>query len=46
MTSLTNITVKIWRQEGPDTEGRFETHQIPEISDEASFLELLDILPW
>ena len=44
MTILTNITIRIWRQEGPDTEGRFETHQIPEISDEASFLELLDIL--
>ena len=44
MTTLTNITLKIWRQDGPDAQGRFETHQIPEISDEASFLELLDIL--
>jgi hypothetical protein len=41
--TLTNLTLKIWRQDGPDA-GRFETHQIPEISDEASFLELLDIL--
>ena len=41
---LTNITLKIWRQNGPDGEGRFEKHQIPEISDEASFLEMLDIL--
>ena len=44
MTTLTNLTLKIWRQDGPDAQGRFETHQIPEISDEASFLELLDIL--
>lgn len=42
--TLTNITLKIWRQNGPDGQGRFETHQIPEISDEASFLEMLDIL--
>ena len=44
MKTLTNLTLKIWRQDGPDAQGRFETHQIPEISDEASFLELLDIL--
>ena len=42
--TLTNITLKIWRQNGPDGQGRFETHQIPQISDEASFLEMLDIL--
>jgi succinate dehydrogenase / fumarate reductase, iron-sulfur subunit len=44
VSTLTNLTLKIWRQDGPDAPGRFETHQIPEISDEASFLELLDIL--
>ena len=44
MTALTNLTLKIWRHDGPDQQGRFESHQIPEISDEASFLELLDIL--
>ncbi len=44
MSNLTNITLKIWRQEGPDAQGRFETHQIPEISEEASLLEMLDIL--
>ncbi len=41
---LTHITLKIWRQEGPDTPGRFEQHVIDKISDEASFLEMLDIL--
>lgn len=44
MNTLTNITLKVWRQDGPDGQGRFETHHVPEISDEASFLELLDIL--
>jgi succinate dehydrogenase / fumarate reductase iron-sulfur subunit len=44
VSNLTNITLKIWRQAGPEAQGRFETHQIPEISDEASFLELLDLL--
>ena len=39
-----NLTLKIWRQEGPTTPGRFETHHVDEVSDEASFLELLDIL--
>jgi succinate dehydrogenase / fumarate reductase iron-sulfur subunit len=42
--TLTNITLRIWRQRGPADAGRFETYAIPEISDEASFLEMLDIL--
>ncbi|NND75918.1 MAG: succinate dehydrogenase/fumarate reductase iron-sulfur subunit [Ilumatobacter sp.] len=44
MSTLTNITLKIWRQDGPDAQGRFETHHIPEIPAEASFLEMLDVL--
>ncbi|MEM9514740.1 MAG: succinate dehydrogenase/fumarate reductase iron-sulfur subunit [Actinomycetota bacterium] len=44
MTVLTNITLKVWRQEGPDGQGRFETHQVPEVSDEASLLEMLDLV--
>ncbi len=42
--TLTYITLKIWRQAGPDSPGQFEHHVIQEISDEASFLEMLDIL--
>ena len=42
--TLTNLTLKIWRQDGPAGEGRFETHVIDAISDEASFLEMLDVL--
>jgi succinate dehydrogenase iron-sulfur subunit len=43
-THLTNLTLKIWRQPGPDTEGRFETFPVESISDEASFLEMLDVV--
>ena len=42
--AIRNLTLKIWRQSGPGDGGHFETHQVDEISDEASFLELLDIL--
>jgi ferredoxin len=41
---LTNITLTIWRQSGPNTSGRFESYTIDSISDEASFLEMLDVL--
>jgi succinate dehydrogenase / fumarate reductase iron-sulfur subunit len=44
VTHLTNITLKVWRQDGPDDGGRFETYVVDAISDEASFLEMLDIL--
>jgi succinate dehydrogenase / fumarate reductase iron-sulfur subunit len=42
--SIKNLTLRVWRQSGPADAGRFETHHIDEVSDEASFLELLDIL--
>jgi succinate dehydrogenase / fumarate reductase, iron-sulfur subunit len=41
---LTDITLKVWRQSGPNDSGHFETYTVPEISDEASFLEMLDVL--
>ena len=41
---LKNLKLKIWRQDGPTTSGRFEDYVIDEISDEASFLEMLDVL--
>src|SRR3954469_13705089 len=43
-TNLTNLSLKIWRQPSPDVEGHFETYRIDSISEEASFLELLDVL--
>ena len=41
---IQNLTLKVWRQAGPSDAGHFETHVIPDISDEASFLEMLDVL--
>jgi succinate dehydrogenase / fumarate reductase, iron-sulfur subunit len=43
-TTIKNLTLKIWRQDGPDAAGSFETYPIDEITEDASFLELLDIL--
>jgi succinate dehydrogenase / fumarate reductase iron-sulfur subunit len=39
-----NLTVHVWRQDGPDVAGRFETYQAKEISEHASFLEMLDLV--
>lgn len=41
---LKNVKLKIWRQSGPADSGHFENYVIDEISDEASFLEMLDVL--
>jgi succinate dehydrogenase / fumarate reductase iron-sulfur subunit len=43
-TQITNLTLKIWRQKGPDDRGHFESYKVDAISDEASFLEMLDVL--
>lgn len=42
-TSL-NLTLKIWRQAGPSEPGELKTYHVPGISEEMSFLEMLDIL--
>ena len=42
--NVRNLTVKVWRQDGPGAAGRFETHTVDEVSEESSFLELLDVL--
>ena len=39
-----NLTLKIWRQSGPGSPGELRTYDVPGISDEMSFLEMLDIL--
>jgi succinate dehydrogenase / fumarate reductase, iron-sulfur subunit len=39
-----NITLNVWRQEGPVAPGAFETYDAPGISTDASFLEMLDIV--
>jgi succinate dehydrogenase / fumarate reductase iron-sulfur subunit len=44
MSRTLNITLRVWRQAGPEAPGRFETYEAPGISDDASFLEMLDIV--
>ncbi len=39
-----NVTLQIWRQDGPDDAGGFKTYQVDAISAELSFLEMLDVL--
>jgi succinate dehydrogenase / fumarate reductase, iron-sulfur subunit len=39
-----DLTLHVWRQEGPDTEGRFETYEAKGISEHMSFLEMLDVV--
>ena len=39
-----NITLKVWRQKGPKEKGHFDTFQLKNINQGASFLEMLDIL--
>lgn len=39
-----NLTLKIWRQAGPETDGHFSTHDVHDVSDDMSFLEMLDVL--
>ena len=39
-----DLTLRVWRQSGPDAEGRFETYQAAGVSPDMSFLELLDLV--
>jgi succinate dehydrogenase / fumarate reductase iron-sulfur subunit len=38
------VTLRVWRQSGPNAEGAFETHEIDDVSPDMSFLELFDVL--
>ncbi|HYD10420.1 MAG TPA: succinate dehydrogenase/fumarate reductase iron-sulfur subunit, partial [Acidimicrobiales bacterium] len=38
------ITLKVWRQPGATAPGAFETYDVPDISEEMSFLEMLDVV--
>ncbi len=38
------LTLKIWRQAGPEAEGGIRTYDVDEISEDMSFLEMLDVL--
>ncbi|MFF4773982.1 succinate dehydrogenase/fumarate reductase iron-sulfur subunit [Microtetraspora fusca] len=39
-----NLTLKVWRQNGPSDEGRMVTYKVEDVSPDMSFLEMLDVL--
>ncbi|MGI8664022.1 MAG: succinate dehydrogenase/fumarate reductase iron-sulfur subunit [Acidimicrobiales bacterium] len=39
-----HITLQVWRQDGPGAPGSLHSYDVPGISEEMSFLEMLDIL--
>jgi len=39
-----NLTLKIWRQKNSTDQGGFETYKVSDISEDMSFLEMLDVL--
>jgi succinate dehydrogenase / fumarate reductase iron-sulfur subunit len=44
MSAGMNLTLHVWRQDGPGKDGRFETYQAKGISEHMSFLEMLDLV--
>ena len=38
------ITLTVWRQAGPTRPGAFETYDVPGVSPDMSFLEMLDVV--
>jgi succinate dehydrogenase / fumarate reductase, iron-sulfur subunit len=38
------LTLKVWRQDGPQAKGRFETYDVDDIKEDMSFLEMLDVV--
>ncbi len=38
------ITLNIWRQTGPSTDGKMVTYSLDDVSEDMSFLEMLDVL--
>ena len=41
---ILNLTLKIWRQDGPDEFGEFQSYDINGVNSHMSFLEMLDVL--
>ena len=39
-----NLTLKIWRQNGPEDKGRLVDYKVADIDEHMSFLEMLDVL--
>ena len=38
------VTLKLWRQDGPDAKGAFASYDVDDVSPDMSFLELIDVL--
>ena len=38
------VKLHVWRQAGPGAPGAMETYDTPDISEEMSFLEMLDVV--
>jgi len=41
---ILNLTLKIWRQDGPDEFGEFQSYDLNGVNSHMSFLEMLDVL--
>jgi succinate dehydrogenase / fumarate reductase iron-sulfur subunit len=39
-----NLTLKVWRQNGPQDKGHFDTHELSDVTGDMSFLEMMDVL--
>jgi succinate dehydrogenase / fumarate reductase iron-sulfur subunit len=39
-----DLTLRIWRQDGPSDRGHLQTYEVSDISPDMSFLEMLDVL--
>ena len=44
MAKNISFTIKYWKQNGPKDQGHFDTHEMKNIPEDTSFLEMLDIL--
>lgn len=44
MENHLDLTLKVWRQNGPKDPGRMETYKVKDISPDSSFLEMMDVL--
>jgi len=44
VTKTINLTLKIWRQKGPDARGKLETYKANDIPTDMSFLEMIDVI--
>ena len=38
------VTLRVWRQAGPEADGSFEEHDVDGVNEEMSFLEMMDVL--